>query len=84
MNIRKAVEKDNDALVELARACPMRGSVSVYVDRGPDYFEFTRLQGDKASVWVAEENGRILGCVTHTAERFCTVVRGSGWTMEVI
>lgn len=64
MKIRKASEVDNDQLLSLARRTPMIGSVSAYTDRAPDFFRFSKLQGNKHVTYVAEEKGTVVGSVT--------------------
>ncbi len=56
---RWATTDDNQALLELARACPMSGAVTLYFDRSPDYFVLSRLQGAGGHVCVvdAQEGG---------------------------
>ncbi|PIS29946.1 MAG: hypothetical protein COT43_02785 [Candidatus Marinimicrobia bacterium CG08_land_8_20_14_0_20_45_22] len=63
MNIRIATPKDNSELLELSRETPMNASLVVGVDRSPDYFILANLQGEDAQVFVAEEQGKILGAV---------------------
>ncbi|HEY9425744.1 MAG TPA: hypothetical protein VIR34_01220 [Gemmatimonadaceae bacterium] len=62
--VREATSCDNDALVALASACPMRGAVSLCVDRAPDFFALNRLEGDRWRVGVAVTGaGDLVGCV---------------------
>ena len=62
--VREATVCDNDALVALAAACPMRGAVSLCVDRTPDFFALNRLEGDRWRVGVAVNGGgEVVGCV---------------------
>lgn len=61
--VRDATEGDNDALMALAESCPMRGDLTMCVDRAPDFFALVRLEGDRWRVGVAEESGRVIGCV---------------------
>lgn len=68
MIFRKAEASDNKALIELTRQTPMEGAVTVYVDRSPDFFTLSKLQGKSFEVFVAEEDGKIIGCVS-TVER---------------
>lgn len=56
---RWATPDDNEALVELVRACPMHGAIEMYFDRGPDYFTLSRLQGTGAKVCVADDGDRL-------------------------
>jgi ribosomal protein S18 acetylase RimI-like enzyme len=62
--VREATVCDNDALVTLAAACPMRGAVSLCVDRAPDFFALNRLEGDRWRVGVAVTGGgELVGCI---------------------
>lgn len=65
-HIREATEADNAALIELAKACPMRASISLCIERAPDFFALCRARGH-GKVWVAtqsiHEGARILGCI---------------------
>ena len=61
--VRDATSADNDALVALAAACPMRGDITMCVDRSPDFFALARLEGERWRVGVAEEAGAVVGCV---------------------
>ncbi len=64
LRIREAEPSDNERLIGLARECPMRGIVTLYVDRAPDFFFLNRLQGDEWRVYVAEENGELIGSLS--------------------
>ncbi len=62
--VREATVCDNEALVALAAACPMRGSVSLCVDRASDFFALNRLEGDRWRVGVAvTDGGELVGCI---------------------
>ena len=63
VSVRDAVADDNAALVEIAAACPMVGDVTMTVDRAPDFFALARLEGERWRVGVAEQDGRVVGCV---------------------
>ena len=67
--VRLATDADNDALIELAAACPMQGDLALRIDRAPDFFALNRLEGDRCRVGVVDgERGRPIACVA-TAER---------------
>ena len=70
--VRDATESDNAALVALAESCPMRGDITMCVDRAPDFFALVRLEGERWRVGVAEDAGRVIGCVA-AAERHAYV-----------
>jgi len=61
--LRDATAGDNEQLIALAAACPMVGDVSLRIDRGPDFFALSRLEGARWKVGVVERNGVIVGCV---------------------
>ena len=61
--VRDASEADNSALVALAESCPMRGDITMCVDRAPDFFALVRLEGERWRVGVAENAGAVIGCV---------------------
>ncbi len=61
--VREATAKDNDALVALAAACPMKGEIGLCVDRAPDFFALNRLQGRTWRLFVAEVDGEVAGCM---------------------
>ena len=75
MPVRGAEPTDNDGLVQLAAACPMRGDLTMCVDRAPDFFTLARLEGERWRVGVAKADGRVVGCVT-ASERL-TYLNGS-------
>lgn len=61
--LREATGDDTEALIALAASCPMRGALSLRVDRSPDFFALSRLEGERVQVGVAERAGAIVGCV---------------------
>ncbi|HOG76256.1 MAG TPA: GNAT family N-acetyltransferase [Candidatus Marinimicrobia bacterium] len=63
MKIRQANLADNQSLLALSRSAPMESRLSVNVDRAPDYFLLANLQGDDARVFVAEQDGVIVGAI---------------------
>ena len=79
MNItrRKAVKSDNADLIELIKSSPMKGMISLYMDRFPDYFTFPELQGEEFEVYVAEHENKIIGC-------FCHVLRKERWNGKML
>ena len=73
--VREARAEDNEALLALTAASPMRGRVRLCIDRAPDFFALNRLEGEHWRVGVAEtETAGIVGCVA-VAER-AAYVRG--------
>ncbi|RZA26284.1 MAG: hypothetical protein EOP10_04150 [Proteobacteria bacterium] len=68
--IRLAVEDDNQQLCDLARRCPVKGSLEVYTDRYPDFFATNRVQGEHAHIYVVESSpGVIVGCAAFTEKK---------------
>ncbi|TNF26562.1 MAG: hypothetical protein EP329_21000 [Deltaproteobacteria bacterium] len=61
---RRATLDDNEALVALAAACPMKAAMTLCVHRAPDFFALNRVQGDPWVVFVAEDpRAGVIGCV---------------------
>ena len=46
MVIRKALNGDSEALIELTRLAPMKGRISLRIDRKPDFFSLLKERGD--------------------------------------
>ena len=70
--VRDATTADNAGLVELARSCPMRGDITMCVERAPDFFALSRLEGHRWRVGIAEDRGTVVGCVA-ASERLAYV-----------
>jgi len=60
IRIRKATEKDNQALIELQTKCPSGTSLILNVDSSPDFFARSKPFRDW-TVLVAVDDGRIVG-----------------------
>ena len=60
-----ATASDNEALLELAAACEMRGDIGLRIDREPDFFALNRLEGERWRVGVVPglAPGSVAGCV---------------------
>jgi GNAT superfamily N-acetyltransferase len=67
MKIRIALPQDNAQLVALARLTPMRATITICMQRDPDFFSLLYKKGS-AEVLVAEEQGQIVGCVSIVRE----------------
>ena len=59
--IREALSKDNAALLQLTSLTPMKGRISLRIDRNPDFFSLLSKRGE-SKVLVAERNGTLNGC----------------------
>ncbi len=63
VEIREAVEGDNEELLALTRSTPMAGSIALRIDRDPDFFALLRLRGE-GKVYVAVRGREIIGCIS--------------------
>jgi hypothetical protein len=69
-SVRDACEEDNQALVELARACTMEGEISLRIDRSPDFFALDRVAGEPWRVGVARDGaGQVVGSIAVALRR---------------
>ena len=64
VEVRDAVPADNEQLVALTAACPMRGDLTLRMDRGPDFFALHRLEGERSHLGVVERAGKVVGCIS--------------------
>lgn len=67
MIIRVADRTDNEKLVKLAKLTPMQGTISICIEREPDFFSLLNKKGEP-HVIVAEEDDIIVGCVSIVKE----------------
>jgi predicted N-acetyltransferase YhbS len=63
VDVREANEADNEALLALTRATPMAGTISLRIDRDPDFFALLRLRGE-GRVFVAASGREVVGCIS--------------------
>jgi GNAT superfamily N-acetyltransferase len=63
MKVRSALPDDNEQLVALTRLTPMHADITICIQRDPDFFSLLKKKGN-SEVLVAEEQGRIIGCVS--------------------
>jgi predicted N-acetyltransferase YhbS len=63
IEIRPADEADNEGLLALTRIAPMAGTISLRIDRDPDFFALLRLRGT-SKVFVAARGRQVIGCVS--------------------
>lgn len=64
--IRKAIEADNEALLELTSQTHMEGNIALRIDRHPDFFSLLKQRGESVTL-VCEYGGKVIGCVSVTA-----------------
>lgn len=65
--LREARPSDNEELIKLASASPMKHRVgSVYIDRSPDFFALDRARGGEVRTIVADLGGRPVGYQSYT------------------
>lgn len=70
MRIRHALPTDSAALIALTALTPMQGTISLRIDRKPDFFELLKHRGE-AIVLVAEDNaGHIVGSFSAAKQFF--------------
>jgi len=62
VQIRPATVDDNAGLIELSRCSPMRGVLTAYSDRTPNFFALSSLQGKDSWTFAALDRDRIIGC----------------------
>src|ERR1022692_1257280 len=63
IEIRPAGEADNEGLLALTRITPMAGTISLRIDRDPDFFALLRLRGT-SKVFVAARGRQVIGCLS--------------------
>jgi hypothetical protein len=73
INIRRGTHADSDALIKLTGLCPMKGIISLRIDREPDFFLLLQERGDYW-VLVAEEKNRIIGSLSVACQN--TFIKG--------
>src|SRR5512133_1037401 len=78
VNIREALSSDNAGLLVLTSLTPMKGRSSLRIDRNPDFINLLKQRGS-SKVFIAEENGVIVGCFSASAVE--TTVNGSRETV---
>ena len=63
IEIRLAEKADNEGLLALSRITPMVGSISLRIDRDPDFFALLRLRGE-SKVFVAVYGSEVVGSIS--------------------
>ena len=64
VQVRLAEPGDNDQLIALTLACPMQGDIGLCMDRSPNFFALSALEGDRFRVGVAlNDKGQIVGSI---------------------
>jgi predicted N-acetyltransferase YhbS len=64
--IKEATRADNEGLVYLTSLAPMKGDISIRIDRRPDFFRLLEMRGS-SFVMVAELNDNIIGSFSASA-----------------
>lgn len=67
MQIREAVQTDNDQLLGLQKKSPMGSDLVLQLDSSPDFFNRSKGYMDW-NIIVAEENSRILGAASYAVQ----------------
>lgn len=60
IKIRESTKADNPGLINLTSLTPMKGEISIRIDRHPDFFSLLRLRGN-CIVYVMEKDEEIIG-----------------------
>lgn len=60
IKIRAATESDNEGLINLTSLTPMKGEISIRIDRHPDFFKLLSFRG-KCIVYIMENGDDIVG-----------------------
>ena len=63
IEIRQAVDADNEALLALTRLTPMAGRISLRIDRDPNFFALSRARGE-STFFVATFRSTVIGCIS--------------------
>ncbi|HEY6914529.1 MAG TPA: GNAT family N-acetyltransferase, partial [Paludibacter sp.] len=66
VTIRQGTHSENDGLINLTSLTPMKGKISIRVDRKPDFFGLLEMRGH-SFVIVAESNNQIVGSYSVSA-----------------
>jgi len=70
MIIRKANDGDSEALIALTSVTPMKGTISLRIDRKPDFFALLKERGEFI-VWVATDtSGNVVGSFSAALQNF--------------
>jgi len=63
IEIREATAADNPALRALTKLTPMDGTISLRIDRDPDFFALPRARGNSV-IFTARCEGQLIGCIS--------------------
>jgi len=69
VTIRLAGDYDNAELLELEKMCHQGTDIALQFNRSPDFFSRSRIY-EKYMLFVAEEEGKIVGMVGAASKRF--------------
>ena len=70
VNIRHATAADSDALINLSALTPMKGRISLRIDRNPDFFQLLRERGTYIAFVAETEKKEIVGSFTAACQTF--------------
>lgn len=68
LNIRFAKADDNDRLIALTASSPMNGTISLRIDRKPDFFRLLNERGE-SKVLIAEFENEVAGCISVSRQK---------------
>ena len=70
MNIRQAISRDSDGLIELTALTPMKGRISLRIDRKPDFFALLNQRGEYFVVIAEDDQRKIAGSFSAAKQYF--------------
>lgn len=70
ITIRHATQIDSDNLIRLTGLTPMRGQISIRIDRKPDFFLLLKERGEAIVLVAEDQKDHIIGCFTATLNTF--------------
>lgn len=68
--MRKAIQDDSAALIELTALTPMNGRISLRIDRKPDFFRLLQQRGNYLVIVAENDDKKIVGCFSATRQQF--------------
>jgi hypothetical protein len=70
ITIRLATENDSAGLLVLSAMTPMSGTISIRIDRYPDFFDLLKQRGPYIAIIAEDEEKEIVGSFTATRQTF--------------
>lgn len=70
IRIRSAKDSDSNALIHLTGLTPMKGKISLRIDRRPDFFQLLHKRGNYIAIVAETDNNEIVGSFTAACQSF--------------